>query len=382
MWCPQIMSPDYAKKQSDKQTPSKYTNNKGNGNRIRNTNGKATAMKACNPATITTMRRLSLAAVLFLCVQMPLFATPPKKQPPKDFKKVTDKLTLDMLKKYQSVKTYHSIWQAELKQGNMEMRLEYETAYERKSGKTLFAMRSFRKNGDQWVPLGGQLQIYDGANQKVALTQAPGQPMREKVKPISDPNNFTYRDFRRGLAHIYPFDLPLLFPDNALTEYPLTEILQATLKEIKVTKPDPKKPAEMIMLELMTDGTCVRLHLDPKTLLIKDFAYFRKGTGGILGQLYKQVSCKIDKPLKPGLFDFKLQVKTFEPGKPKKKPAQRPNCRARDREKENKEYRISNELHRTFVLRAESGKDSDRKKLKQAIGLMGDRAEWCFLKGL
>jgi len=281
-------------------------------------NGKAQTMRAHNTAPMTAIRCLSIAAVLFLSSQIPLYAAVSAKKkpsPPKPHKKVTNKTVLDMLKKYQSFKTYQSMWQGELKQGTQEWKLVYKTAYERKSGKTFFVMWSFIKKDDQWVPMGGQSEVYDGANQLVALRKNAGQPMNKKIRAISDPNSFTYRDFRSGLSFVYPIELPLLYPDHALTEYPLMEVLQASLKEIKVTGPGPKNPGK-IKLELMADGTCVRMHLAPKTLLINDFAYFRRDTGKTLGPAFELVTCTIDKPIRDGLFDFKTHLKSFEAIKP------------------------------------------------------------------
>ena len=290
-------------------------------------------MKAHKPAAMTTMRCLSIAAVLILLSQIPLYAgvsgkkkpkpaAPPKRKPvsEKAYKKVTNETALEMLKKYQSIKTYRSVWQSELKQGGQEWKLECETAYERKSGKTLFVIWTFLKKDDQLVPMGGQLLVYDGEKQHAGASQMAGRPMRKKVRTISDPDSFTYRDFRKGLSHVYPVDLPMLYPDHALTEYPLMEILQASLKDIKVTGPDSKAPAKMITLELMTDGTCVRMHLDPKTMIINYFAYFRKNAGIMPGTEFKQVSCEINKPIKPELFDFKTHLKSFEVIKPVEPP--------------------------------------------------------------
>jgi hypothetical protein len=287
-------------------------------------NRKAKTMKAHKPAAMTGKRWLSIAAVLFLCLQIPLYAavSRDKKSPPKvAHKKVTSKPALDILKKYQSIKTYHALWRAEQKQGQREMGIEYEAAFERKSGKTLFIMRSFLKKADQWVFVGGLLQVYDGSAQKIALSHELGKPMKKNEIPVSDPKKFTYRDFRKKLGYVYPFDLPLLYPDHALTEYPLKEIVQGDIKGMKVIMTESESLAKTFKLEIMAEGTGARMHVDSKTLLVKDFAYFRKGMPKNMIPEFKQVSCTINKPLKPELFDFKSQAKMLDVGKPKEKPA-------------------------------------------------------------
>ena len=259
------------------------------------------------------MKHLSIIAILFVFAQMPLFADAPEKKDPKPYPKVTNELALNMLKKYQTIKSYHCQWQGELAQGKMVMKMELEAAFDRKSGKTLFIMRSFLKKEDKWVLAGGQLHVYDGQKHKGAISHQPGQPMQQVEKVIDDPSKFTYRDFRKQIAFFYPFDLPLLYPDHALTQYPLMEILQGAPKEVRTIEADPKDPAKMPGIELMTDETCARIHLDPKTLLIKDFVYFRKDSGKTPGPKYKQTFVSINKPLKPGLFDLKAQLRSFDP---------------------------------------------------------------------
>ncbi len=281
-------------------------------------------MKAHKPAAMAIMRRLSIIAVLFLCFQISLYAAVSAKKKPSpaaSHKKVTSKPVLDILKKYQSIKTYHTLWRAELKQGQRETRLEYETAFERKSGKTLFAMWTFLKKDDQWTFMGGMLQIYDGSVQKVA-SRFSGQ-LTQKEFPVSDPNSFTYRDFRRKLGFVFPFDLPLLYPDHALTEYPLKEFVQGLIEEIKVIKPKPEATGKTLTLEVMTNGMDARMHVDSKTLLVKDFVYFQQETAKNVSPKFTRVSCETNKPLRPGLFDFKSHLQSLKVLDVKQKPARK-----------------------------------------------------------
>lgn len=263
------------------------------------------------------MKHLSMIAILLVFVQIPLHAKAPENIESLSYPKVTNELALKMLKKYQAIKSYHCLWQAELAQGKMQWKMELEVAFDRKTAKTLFIMRSFQKKDDKWAIAGGQLHVYDGQKVQRAISQMPGKPMQQAEQIVADPNKFTYSDFRKRIAFIYPFDLPVLYPDHALTLYPLMEILQGGPKEVRTIEPDPNDPAKMPALELMTDETCARMHLDPKTLFIKDFAYFRKASGKTLGPKYKQALISINKPFKPGLFDFNAQLRKFDTGEPK-----------------------------------------------------------------
>lgn len=278
---------------------------------------KRTWLRIKSPEII--MKQLPIFVILFV-FSLTLYANASESNDPRSYNKVTNALALKMLKNYQTTKTYHCLWEAELAQGEMVMKMGLEAAFDRKTGKTLFIMQNTLKKDGKWVPAGGQLHVYDGQKVQRAISQMPGEPMKQVEEIAADPNKYTYRDFRKGIAFIYPFDLPLLYPDHSLTEYPLMEILQGEPKEVKTVEPDPKDPAKIPGLELMTDGTCARIHLDPKTLLIKDFVYFHKVSGKTLGSKYKQVSVLINKPFKPGLFDFAAQLKSFNPevltGKP------------------------------------------------------------------
>jgi hypothetical protein len=265
------------------------------------------------------MKHFSIVAILFVYTQVVVYAKAPESKELEIPAKVTNKLVLNMLKNYQAVKSYHCLWQGEATQGKKQGKIELEVAFERKTRKTLFVMRVFQKKDKQWISSsGGQLHVYDGQKLQGAIAQMPGKVMFQDEQIVADPNKFTYRDFRKRIAFFYPFDLPLLFPDNTLTEYSLMEILQGRLEDIKTIEPDSKDLVQMSAVELITNSTSARMHLDHKTLLIKDFVYFNKTSGKTFGPKFKQIFVSINKPLKPKIFDFKAQVQSFNSGDSKR----------------------------------------------------------------
>lgn len=270
------------------------------------------------------MKHLTAVAILFLCVQIPVHANTPKTKESQSIPKATEKLVLDMQKNYQAINSYHALWQAEGKEGQMDGKLELEAAFDRKTGKTLFSMLGYQKNDGKWTATGWEIHVYDGKKIQRAASLFKGQPIQQVEEIIDDPNNFTYRNFRKNIFLIHPFDLPLLYPDYAMTMYPLMEMLQGSPEEVRVIKSDPNDPEKMPAIEIMTYETCARIHLDPKTLLIKDFVFFSKDSGKFVQPKFKRTMISINKPFKPDFFDFKERLKTFDFAAPRKLPHKTP----------------------------------------------------------
>lgn len=270
------------------------------------------------------MKHLTIAATLLIIAQIPVYANWPDKNNSQAIPKATEKLVLNMQKNYQAINSYHALWQAEGKEGQMDGKLELEAAFDRKTGKTLFTMLGYQEKDGKWTATGWEIHVYDGKKIQRAASLFKGQPIQQVEEIIDDPNNFTYRNFRKNIFLIHPFDLPLLYPDYAMTMYPLMEMLQAGPKEIRVTEANPNDPEKMPAIELMTDETCARLHLDPNTLLIKDFVFFREDSGEFVQPKFKRIMISINKPFKPDFFDLKERLKTFDFAAPSKLPHKTP----------------------------------------------------------
>lgn len=313
------------------------------------------------------MKHLSIIAILFVFAQMSLCSGAAEKEEEKPYPEVTDELALNMLKKYQAINSYHCLWQGESTLGEMQAHVELEIAYERKTGKTLIVMYCFQDKEDRRVMTNGHLLINDGQKIQNAISRKPGHSKRLPDQIIAEPDKFKYRDYQKTIPFLFLWDLPLLYPDHALTEYPLMEILQGDSIKLRMTEADPKASSKMPTVELMTDKTLVKMHLDSKTLLIKEFESVSKIPGKNPAHKYKQTSVSIDNPLKPELFNFETQLKNFETTVSEKKytynPTKVTNTLAL---KMMKKYQAIKTYHCLWRAEGDDGKEQMRTEIEAA----------------
>ena len=198
-----------------------------------------------------------LAFVVTFCITIPSFA---------ETIKANKTLAEKVLEKYQSFETYHACWSATVDDQNSNS--TWEVAFDRKSSNVLFRItgsQTDKERSDQLL-----LLVIDGANMHTALDSGLG--MQKDSKPIHDPNQLTYRDVRRAIPMLYPFDLPLIF-----SEYPFQEIIQSQVKKNETLTKDSDFHPGFELFTRLEGETSAQYQVDPDTLLLKAFRFIYHG---------------------------------------------------------------------------------------------------------
>jgi hypothetical protein len=237
--------------------------------------------------------QLLTVAALTLCIITPSSA---------DTIKTNKTLAEKVLEKYQSFETYHAQWTPEINDSNNTSKMIWEVAFDRKTKSVLFLSATSQGDDETTRRKLGFLLVVDGINMNAAVDYGNG--IEKKSKAIPDPNQLTYRDVRRAIPFIYPFDLPLIF-----SEYPFMEIIQGSVKETKtLTEESEFYPGIAIFPELEGE-TFAEYKIDPDTLLIQAFRFIYHQSSP--SPTFKCNFVQINKKLPKDLFDFEKQLEQF-----------------------------------------------------------------------
>ena len=242
--------------------------------------------------------QLLTIAALTLCITISSSA---------DTIKVDKPLAEKVLEKYQSFDTYHAKWSPVANDPNVTERMIWEVAFDRKNKNVLFSSTASQGN-DKSVEKLHFLLVVDGINMNAA--EDYGNGIEKQTKPIPDPNQLTYRDVRRAVPFIYPFDLPLIF-----SEYPFMKIIQSGVKETKTLTKESDFYPGFAIFPMSENETFAEYKIAPDTLLIQAFRFIYHPSSS--SPVFKCNFVQINKELPKDLFDFEKQLERFE-NKPKK----------------------------------------------------------------
>jgi len=244
--------------------------------------------------------QLLTIATLSLCATSPLFAA--------DTVEADKTLAEKVLEKYQSLQTYHAKWEVGSHDPNMPEKMIWEVAFERENKNVLFGLTIVKTDIQSNIKL-GMLLLADRKNMKFA--RADGNEIRKSSKQFSDPNQLNYRDVRRAIPFIYPFDLPLIFSED-----PFMEVVQGEVKEIKtLTKEFEFYPG----FAVYSKEFCFEYKIDPNSLLIKSCRVVAPEHPELPAPVYINKFVQTDKKLPSDLFDFEKQLDQFSSSPTKKK---------------------------------------------------------------
>jgi len=217
---------------------------------------------------------------------------------------IENPLAKKVLKKYQSIKTYHAVWTIELNipDPNIKDKPIWEVAFDRPTKRVLFLFSS-QPSEEKQPPQIAQLFIADGKMMHTAVSDGlKDSELRKQSIPIADPNRLTYRDVREGMF-MRPFDLPLMF-----SELHYMEVIENQIKEIRTLE----ESESLLRFEVLPRGeeteTSAVFWVDPKTLLIQRFNFdYHSGRNPV----FKIKTIQVDQPLDDALFDFEKQLSRF-----------------------------------------------------------------------
>lgn len=264
-----------------------------------------------------------------------------------------DPLLESFIDNYRNINTYQAVWSTEvnfedskykeveriqilIEKGIKKTRSFIEVAFDRKTNSLFYSAKSQNFLNNQWVEMkmpGGSkmLAVYNDGNLSVQTDMLTEVQAAEKH--YDDPNEFTYRDFRRAVwVFPIPFDLPLL-----ASPVPIMEMLQGQPEKLETIKLpantastphiSEKQKASRENRELVTDSdlkinifpkygeTAVRLIIDGKDGFLNEWSYFRSGIEKDANSTtLKLQNVKVNMPLDRSVFDFDMQKqKMFGP---------------------------------------------------------------------
>lgn len=255
-----------------------------------------------------------------------------------------DPLLESFINNYRNINTYQATWSMKVNFDDskfkdiIKTRPLIEVAFDRKTNSLSYILKNQKLLNDEWVesntPNGSKmLAVYNEGNLSVQTDMMTEVQAAEKH--YDDPNEFTYRDFRRAVwVCPIPFDLPLL-----ASPMPIMEMLQGQpekLETIKlpantVTTPHipEKQKAGRDDRELVTDSdlkinifpkygeTAVRLIIDGEDGLLNEWSYFRSDIEKDANPTtLKLQNVKVNTPLDRSIFDFDMQKQKMFPPVP------------------------------------------------------------------
>lgn len=239
------------------------------------------------------VRTLSCVAILALAVSAPARDA------------AGDALAKKVIDAYRAMDTYQAKWVVEpLKDGKVneeQSKLgssEIEVCFDRASGRVVFEVRDWKSGADGAKALAGvQLVVVEKQRIQKAVSPGGGRPMIESEQAFE---SVTYRDVRRSLVIMYPFDLAALMSDA-----PLAEWLQGRPSSV-TAMPDETKDRIRFVVADETGETKAIVAIDSATHLIQEAQWAKAPFR------YRLLEMKKDEALADGAFDFRKRLEAIK----------------------------------------------------------------------